>query len=104
MAGLIERREAFESDYQSFSGKLSCHELHPLHLLAYHGNWYVMAHAPSKARVGTYALSRFRRLQPLGTTFARPDGFDPRSHARQAFGIELPPIFRTRRLVIHIRS
>lgn len=84
IAGLIERREALLADYQSFSGKLSTHELHPLHLLAYHGNWYVMAHDPGKARVGSYALSRFRRIEPQGKTFARPGDFDPsqwlRSH------------------------
>jgi hypothetical protein len=37
VAGFLERREAFRADYQTFPGKLSPYELHPFHLLAYHG-------------------------------------------------------------------
>jgi predicted DNA-binding transcriptional regulator YafY len=37
--------------------------------------------------VETFALSRFRRIEGTGKTFERPDGFDARSHARQAFGV-----------------
>lgn len=56
------------------------------HLLAYHGNWYVMAHNPAKGRVETFALSRFRSIEGAGATFDRPQGFDddldfPRAHA-----------------------
>ena len=67
--------------------KLSPYELHPLHLLAYHGNWYMLALNSAKGRVGTFALSRFRKVEGSGRTFQRPEGFDARSHARQAFGI-----------------
>jgi hypothetical protein len=42
VAGHIERREAMRADYQSFAGRVSRYGLHPLHLLAYHGNWYVL--------------------------------------------------------------
>lgn len=63
MTGLIERREAFESDYQSFSGKLSTHELWPLHLLAYHGNWYVMAHEWGYS-VGYYRSKKIDEVPP----------------------------------------
>jgi hypothetical protein len=74
-------------DYQTFPGKLSPYELHSLHLLAYHGNWYVLALNSAKGRVGTFSLSRFRKVEVTGRTFQRPEDFDARSHARQAFGI-----------------
>jgi len=87
VVGLLERREVFRADYQTFTGKLSSYELHPLHLLAYHGNWYVLAHNQAKDRVETFALSRFRRIEGTGATFERPEGFDARTHAKEAFGI-----------------
>jgi len=43
LADFIERRQAIRATYQTFDGRLSEHELHPYHLLACHGNWYVMA-------------------------------------------------------------
>jgi proteasome accessory factor B len=39
MAACVERREAIRSTYQTFDGRVSDYELHPYHLLAYHGNW-----------------------------------------------------------------
>jgi predicted DNA-binding transcriptional regulator YafY len=48
VAGHIERREAMRADYQTFAGRVSRYGLHPLHLLAYHGNWYVLARNAEK--------------------------------------------------------
>jgi predicted DNA-binding transcriptional regulator YafY len=87
VVGFLERREGFQADYQTFTGKVSGYELHPLHLLAYHGNWYVLAHNPAKGRVETFALSRFRRIDASGRSFERPEGFDAQIHAKEAFGI-----------------
>ena len=86
-AGFLERRETFRADYQTFAGKVPAYELDPLHLLAYHGNWYLLALNAAKGRVESFALSRFRRIEGLGTTFDRPQDFDARAHARQAFGV-----------------
>ena len=86
-AGFLERRETFRADYQTFAGKVPAYELGPLHLLAYHGNWYLLALNAAKGRVESFALSRFRRIEELGRTFDRPQDFDARAHARQAFGI-----------------
>ena len=86
-AGFLERRETFRADYQTFAGKVSAYELGPLHLLAYHGNWYLLALNAAKGRVESFALSRFRRIEGLGRTFDRRQDFDARAHARQAFGI-----------------
>ena len=41
----------------------------------------------AKGRVATFALSRFRRIEAGGNTFARPADFKPETYSRQAFGI-----------------
>ena len=87
VAGHIERREAMRADYQSFAGRVSRYGLHPLHLLAYHGNWYVLARNAEKGQIETFALSRFRGIEAAGSTFTRPADFDAQRYARQAFGI-----------------
>jgi proteasome accessory factor B len=87
MAGFIERRETIRAEYQTFTGRVSEYDLHPYHLLAYHGNWYVLARNTQKEQTGTFALSRFRRIDATGQNFARPADFDPKTYARQAFGI-----------------
>ncbi len=87
LAGFVERREAIRATYQTFDGRVSEYELHPYHLIAYHGNWYLMAWNVEKKRVATFALSRFRRIEAMGQTFTRLAGFSPETYARQAFGI-----------------
>lgn len=62
--------------------------LHPYHLLAYHGNWYLLAHNVEKDRMATYALSRFREVEGVGSTFRRAPDFDAKAYARESFGIQ----------------
>jgi len=87
IAGFIERREEIRATYQTFDGRISEYTLRPYHLLAYHGNWYVFARNTAKERVATFALSRFRRIEPTGSRFAPPTDFDPKAYAKNAFGI-----------------
>ncbi len=56
-------------------------------MLAYHGNWYVFAWNTAKERVATFAISRFRQIEPTGARFAPPTDFDPKAYAKHAFGI-----------------
>jgi predicted DNA-binding transcriptional regulator YafY len=87
IAGFIERREEMRATYQTFDGRISEYTLRPYHLLAYHGNWYVFAWNAAKERIATFALSRFRQIEPMGTRFAPPTDFDPKAYAKNAFGI-----------------
>lgn len=87
LAGCVERREMIRARYQTFAGRVSDYVLHPYHLLAYHGNWYVLAWNTGKDQIETFALSRFRRIQATGEKFTRPADFNPENYARQAFGI-----------------
>ena len=87
MVGFIERREVVQARYQTFDGRESDYRLHPYHLLAYHGNWYLLAHNEEKDRMATFALSRFRQVEGTGATFRRAPDFDASAYAREAFGI-----------------
>ncbi len=87
MAGFVERRENIHARYQTFDGRESTYSLQPYHLLAYHGNWYLLAHNEEKVRMATFALSRFRQVEGTGATFQRVQDFDARAYAREAFGI-----------------
>ena len=83
----IERREVIDAEYQKFTGQVSRYELHPCHLLAYHGNWYLIAKNVAKDLMETFALSRFHSIKRRGLIFTRPVSFDPETYARRAFGI-----------------
>ena len=85
--GHIERREAIRADCQTFTGCVAAYELHAYHLLAYHGNWYVLARNMVKDQIETFALSRFRRIASSGDTFTRPADFNVKTYARQPFWI-----------------
>jgi predicted DNA-binding transcriptional regulator YafY len=87
MVGFIERRETIKTRYQTFDGRESDYRLHPYHLLAYHGNWYLLAHNGEKDRMATFALSRFRQVEGTGETFRRAPDFNANAYAREAFGI-----------------
>jgi len=87
MAGFVERREIIRAHYQTFDGRESDYRLRPYHLLAYHGNWYLLAHNVVKDRMATFALSRFRDITGTGQVFRRPPDFDAKVYAREAFGI-----------------
>ena len=80
----LDMRSVLDKIADSLEGDI---KLHPYHLLAYHGNWYVLALNTAKARVETFALSRFRRIAATGHAFTRPADFSPEAYARQAFGI-----------------
>ena len=87
MVGFIERREAIRATYQTFDGRVSEYALRTYHLLAYHGNWYVLAHNVEKNWVATFTLSRFKWTKGTGEAFRRPENFDAREYALKAFGI-----------------
>jgi predicted DNA-binding transcriptional regulator YafY len=87
MARHVNGRERLRVTYQRFDGAVGSYLLEPYHLVAYHGNWYVLAGKVPGGRVATFALSRCRQVGGTGEHFWRPPGFDPRAYLRQAFGI-----------------
>jgi predicted DNA-binding transcriptional regulator YafY len=87
IAGFIERQEAIAIRYRKFDGSVSRYLIHPYGLIAYHGNWYVLAGRPRRERPSTFAVSRIRSLRATGRRFRRPEGLNAEEHFRDAFGI-----------------
>jgi predicted DNA-binding transcriptional regulator YafY len=83
----VNGRERLRVTYQRFDGAVGSYLLEPYHLVAYHGNWYVLAGKVPGGRVATFALSRCRQVGGTGEHFSRPAGFDPHAYLKQAFGI-----------------
>jgi predicted DNA-binding transcriptional regulator YafY len=83
----INQRERLRVRYQRFDGATGDYLLEPCHLVAYHGNWYLLAVNLTAGRMETFALSRCRAMAGTGQHFARPVGFDARAFFRDGFGI-----------------
>ncbi|HMP74640.1 MAG TPA: WYL domain-containing protein [Kiritimatiellia bacterium] len=100
MAEHVERREAISVIYQTFSGERKRYRLSPVHLAAYHGNWYVLAFPEGRDEVRTFALSRFGRVRVLSRPGWGPREFDAAGHLEDAFGINRGgEVFR-----VHVRA
>src|ERR1035437_6639574 len=56
-------------------------------LVAYHGNWYLLALNATAGRIETFALSRCRSIEGAGQHFARPVGFHAPAFFTDALGI-----------------
>jgi predicted DNA-binding transcriptional regulator YafY len=76
-----------EMDYEEFNGDRGMYCLEPYHLLAYHGNWYLLARNIRNDRVVTFALFRVKGIHASQRVFERPGRFDARAWFREAFGI-----------------
>jgi proteasome accessory factor B len=83
----ITQRERLRLEYQRFDGVTGRYVLEPYHLVAYHGNWYLLALNTVAMRIETFALSRCRSIEGTGQHFARPADFDGRSFFKDGFGI-----------------
>jgi proteasome accessory factor B len=83
----INQRERLRLQYQRFDGVTGDYLLEAYHLVAYHGNWYLVAFNTVAGRIETFALSRCRTIEGTGEHFLRPPGFDARNFFKDAFGI-----------------
>ena len=83
----INRQEQVEMVYQRFDGVIKTYQLEPYHLLAYHGNWYLLAMNRAAGKMETFALSRCRTTRPTGVHFQRDKSFDARRFIRDWFGV-----------------
>jgi proteasome accessory factor B len=83
----INQRECLRLRYQRFDGITRDYAVEPYHLVAYHGNRYLLALNTAAGRLETFALSRCRSLAGTGQHFPRTTGFDPKAFFKDAFGI-----------------
>lgn len=83
----INQRERLRMRYQRFDGVTGNYLVEPYHLIAYHGNWYLLALNPVAGHKETFALSRCRSLAGTGEHFAAPVGFHAPAFLKDSFGI-----------------
>jgi len=87
MAGHVERREPLRIRYRTFAGKEKAYHIRPVHLLAYHGNWYVVAFRSDKPDAATFALSRILRVESSAQAVAVPADFSLDGLLSRFFGV-----------------
>jgi proteasome accessory factor B len=83
----INQRERLGMRYQRFDGAIKNYRLEPYHLVAYHGNWYLLALNTAAGHKETFALSRCLSLTGTGEHFAPPIGFHAPAFFKDALGI-----------------
>lgn len=87
LAGYIERGQAIRVRYRRFDGCVRNYLLLPVHLVAYHGNWYVVAFSRGKSEPRMYALSRIRGMSKIRSDVAVPKAFDIASFLAKSQGV-----------------
>ena len=86
-ARLCQRRERARMRYRRFDGTVKDYEIAPVHLAAYHGEWYLLANRRGRAALVTFAMSRIARIAGTGAIFEEPDPGVVRRSLDERFGI-----------------
>lgn len=74
--------------YSPHSNEESKRDILPLHLLNYMGNWHLIAYCALRSDLRTFALSRIKNYEALGSEIVLPGGFPPvKEYLRRHFGI-----------------
>lgn len=87
LAKAVDQQEQVRVEYQKFNGEQGVYNLEPVHLVAYHGDWYVLARRVGETAYKTFAVSRVHDVEGTGNHFYVPEGFDASAHFSSAFGI-----------------
>jgi len=83
----IDRQEQVCAAYTKFDGTRGSYTIDPYHLVAYHGDWYLVGFHHRRGKIASFALSRVSEVTWTGETFEVPAKFDPAEWLREAFGI-----------------
>lgn len=86
-ARFAQHRERVRMRYRRFDGVVRDYEVEPLHLAAFHGDWYLLANHPKRGKIVSFALSRIGRIQGTGELFPEPDRGAIRKLLDERFGI-----------------
>ena len=83
IAKALAKRNRVEIFYDSLNArKAAGRRVDPYHLVAHHGDWYLVGQCHQANEVRTFALSRIKRATPLSLKYAIPADF----HADKYFG------------------
>jgi predicted DNA-binding transcriptional regulator YafY len=77
IARAVNDRESIETLYVPLKGDERTFLLDPFHMVAYRGNWYVLAREQTEGRRLSFAVPRFREIKLTGLHFDWPQDFDP---------------------------
>lgn len=86
-ARYAHHRERVRMRYRRFDGVIRDYEVEPMHLAAFHGDWYLLANHPKRGKIVSFALSRIRRIHGTGELFPEPDRQTIRKLLDERFGI-----------------
>jgi proteasome accessory factor B len=87
LLAVVRNGQPVRMDYTTFAGKTGRYEVMPVHVFAYHGNWYLAAFPRGRTEVATFAFSRVKRVEALEEPGWAPRRFDAAAYMAQAYGI-----------------
>ena len=73
----VANQTSIEATYAPVGETLGTVRIDPLHLVAYRGNWYLLARDHASGSILTFAVSRLSDVVTREEAVARPEGFDP---------------------------
>lgn len=86
-AEAADRREVLDIRYRRFEGVVKAYRVRPVHLIAYHGDWYVAAFRRDREGASLFALSRVLAIRAAKCEIPIPGDWSAQAYFREAFGI-----------------
>ncbi|MCB1069177.1 MAG: WYL domain-containing protein [Kiritimatiellae bacterium] len=86
-AEAADRREVLHIRYRRFDGAVKEYRLRPVHLIAYHGDWYIAAFRQEREGASLFALSRILSIRASEGEIPIPGDWSAQAYFREAFGI-----------------
>lgn len=87
LARSLERQQRVEMAYEKFDGTRRTYRLDPYHLIAHHGEWYLLAYHHLRRQVASFAVSRVLEVSIQDEFYGIPASFDAKDWLRDRFGI-----------------
>jgi proteasome accessory factor B len=86
-AEAADQRSVVHVRYRRFDGVEKDYCLRVVHLVAYHGDWYLAGFRLDREGPSLFALSRVHAIEPGEATIPVPEDWSPTAFFREAFGI-----------------
>lgn len=87
LARCVDRKDRVRMRYTRFDGATGDYVVDPYHLLAYHGDWYLIGHHHRRDAIASFAVSRIAAVESTGNRFEVPLRFDAAAWVRERFGV-----------------
>ncbi|MBU0677612.1 MAG: WYL domain-containing protein [Verrucomicrobia bacterium] len=87
VARLTQHSEKAVITYRRFDGRIGSHTVDPYHLIAWRGEWYLVAYHHRRRKISSFALSRVSKVKGSGACFSAPDQGEIKNAMKDSFGI-----------------